>query len=252
MKRQIVTAISLSLCLPLTWAATHKTATHATPIPSSAVTITPLSNLTTDLDKMSYTLGYDVGHNFKSQGLEVNPAVVYQGLVDGLKDQKPLLTQDQMQQTVIEFQKKMTAKREAEFKALSDKNLSAGKSFLETNKSKPGIKVLSDGLQYKVEREGSGASPKEGDLVTVNYVGSFVDGKEFDSSYKRGKPAVFKLTTDLIPGWVEAMKMMKPGAKWMLYVPPSLGYGDRGIGPIGPNQTLIFQIELLSVKPDKG
>ena len=239
--KKVILALSLSLCIPATFAAKK----------TEPVKPTPVAKLNSDIDKMSYTLGYDIGKNFKTEGLDVNPAVVYQGLVDATSpDKKSLLTAEQMQQTVIDFQKKMTAKKEAEFKALSDKNGQASTDFLNKNKSQSGVKVLKDGLQYKIEKNGSGVSPKEGDLITVNYVGSFVDGKEFDNSYKRGKPAVFKLSNDLIPGWVEALKMMQPGSKWMLYVPPNLGYGERGIGPIGPNQALVFDIELVSVKPD--
>jgi FKBP-type peptidyl-prolyl cis-trans isomerase len=132
--------------------------------------------------------------------------------------------------------------------APADKSVAAGVAFLDANKGKPGVVVLPDGLQYKVVKEGSGAKPEDTDMVTVNYAGTLVDGTEFDSSYKRGEPATFPVN-GVIPGWTEALKLMKPGATWMLFIPASLAYGDAGAPPaIGPNQTLIFKVELLKVQ----
>lgn len=205
--------------------------------------------LKNDQDKVSYAIGLQMGQDFKQQGLSLNTAIFSQGLNDGMSGAAPQMTPQQIQDTLTNFRKQLIAKKQAEFKSASDGNKKQGDAFFAANKAKPGVITLPDGLQYKVLTEGKGAQPKEGDTITVNYSGKFLDGKEFDSSYKRGKPAVFTLSKDLIPAWVEALKLMKAGSTWEIYVPASLGYGDRGVGPIGPNQVLIFKIELLSVKP---
>lgn len=128
------------------------------------------------------------------------------------------------------------------------KNKQTGDAFLSSNKAKPGVVTLKDGLQYKVIKQGQGTTPKAEDTVTVNYAGTLIDGTEFDSSYKRGEPATFPVS-GVIPGWTEALQMMKPGSTWMLYIPSSLAYGEQGAPPnIGPNETLIFKVELLDVK----
>lgn len=207
--------------------------------------------LTTDKAKVSYIIGVDMGQNFKTQGIDIDPEVLVAGLTDGLAGNKPLLTQAEMQAALKDFQSKIVAKQKAAFEASSTANLKAGDAYLAQNKQQPGVVTLPSGLQYKVIKEGTGAMPKDGDKVTVNYAGSTIDGKEFDSSYKRNKPAEFVLSKDLIPGWVEAIKLMKTGAVWQVYIPASLGYGEKGIGPIGPNQTLVFKIELLGVTPAK-
>jgi FKBP-type peptidyl-prolyl cis-trans isomerase FklB len=130
---------------------------------------------------------------------------------------------------------------------MAEKNLSEGKAFLEENKKKEGVKTLSSGLQYKVLAEGFGKTPKAADNVTVNYKGTLINGAEFDNSYKRGQPATFKVN-GVIKGWTEALQLMNEGSKWQLFIPPELGYGDRGAGPVPPNSTLIFEVELISVK----
>lgn len=206
-------------------------------------------DLKTDQDKVSYAIGYQMGQDFKQQAIPVTAATLAQGFSDGFSSAKPQMTTQQMQDTLNSFRQKMIAQKQAEAKALSESNKKSGEKFLADNKKQAGIVTLADGLQYKVITEGKGAMPKEGDTITVNYSGKFVDGKEFDSSYQRGKAATFVLSKDLIPGWVEALKMMKAGSTWELYVPANLGYGERGVGPIGPNQVLIFKIELISSKP---
>jgi FKBP-type peptidyl-prolyl cis-trans isomerase FklB len=198
-------------------------------------------------DKVSYAIGVDIGSNFKKQNIDLNPDVLAKGVKDGLSGGKTMMDDKEMRDTLMNFQKELMAKRQAQMQEMVQKNKAEGETFLAENKKKPGIITLPDGLQYKIVKAGSGVSPTDTDSVTVNYEGTFPNGKEFDSSYKRGKPATFPVT-QVIPAWTEALKMMKPGAEWMIYVPASLGYGERGAGPIGPNQVLVFKIELISVQ----
>lgn len=198
-------------------------------------------------DKESYSLGYQFGQNLKAQGVEINLEVYTSGIQDALSGAQPSLNREEIHKTVAEFQKRVAAARQKELKAMAEKNLAQGKSFLEENKKKEGVKTLASGLQYKVLTEGSGKMPKATEQVTVNYQGTFIDGTEFDSSYKRGQPATFK-ADGVIKGWTEALQLMKEGSKWQLFVPPELGYGERGMGRIPPNSTLIFEVELVSVK----
>jgi FKBP-type peptidyl-prolyl cis-trans isomerase FklB len=139
------------------------------------------------------------------------------------------------------------AARQKEIKEIAERNLAAGKAFLEENKKKEGVKTLPSGLQYKVQTEGSGKTPKATDQVTVNYKGTLINGSEFDNSYKRGKPATFQVDK-VIRGWTEALQLMKEGSKWQLFIPSELGYGERGAGPVPPNSVLIFEVGLISVK----
>ena len=198
-------------------------------------------------DKESYSLGYLFGHSMKLQGVDINPEVYTSGMRDALGGMNPPLSQEEMQKTVSDLQQRVMAGRQKESKEVAGKNLAEGKAFLEENKKKEGVKTLASGLQYKVLIEGSGKTPKATDEVTVNYKGTFINGTEFDSSYKRGKPATFPVDK-VIRGWTEALQLMKEGSKWQLFIPPELAYGDRGAGPIPPNSTLIFEVELISVK----
>ncbi len=198
-------------------------------------------------DKESYSLGYQFGQSLKAQGLDINLEAYKSGIQDALSGSKPQLSQEEMRQTVAELQKRFIAAREKELKEMSVKNLAAGKAFLEENKKKEGVKTLPSGLQYKVLAEGSGKTPQATDSVTVNYSGTFINGAEFDSSFKREKPLTFQVD-GVIRGWTEALKLMKEGSKWQLFIPPELGYGERGGGPVPPNSTLIFEVELISVK----
>jgi FKBP-type peptidyl-prolyl cis-trans isomerase FklB len=198
-------------------------------------------------DKESYSLGYQFGQSVKHQGLDIKLELYTSGIRDALSGSKPQLSQEEMQQTISELQKRFIAAREKEIKEISARNLAEGKAFLEENKKKEGIKTLPSGLQYKVLTEGSGKTPKAADNVTVNYKGTFINGSEFDSSYKRGKPTTFQVDK-VVKGWTEALQLMKEGSKWELFIPPELGYGDRGGGPVPPNSTLIFEVELISVK----
>ena len=199
-------------------------------------------------DKLSYTLGVDLGQNFKKQSVAINPDMMVQGLKDAIAGSTLQMSDKDMQDTLTAFQKDLVAKRVVAFNVLKDKNAQEGTTFLAANKTKPGVVTLADGLQYKVVTPGTGAMPTDTDTVTVNYTGTFIDGTEFDSSYKRGKPVTFPLN-QMIPGWIEALKLMKVGSSWEIYVPSNLAYGDRGAPPlIGPNKTLIFKVNLMDSK----
>lgn len=206
----------------------------------------PAASTMNNTDKISYSIGVDIGHNFKNQEIALNPQMMAQGVKDATTGDKTLMTPKEMQDTLAGFQKELISKRETQLQQIGQKNKAASDAFLAENKTKPGVVTLPDGLQYKIIKEGTGKSPTQNDSVMVNYEGTFIDGKVFDSSYTRGKPVTFPVS-QVIPGWTEALKMMKPGAEWMVYVPSTLGYGDRGVGPIGPNQALVFKIELLNI-----
>lgn len=204
--------------------------------------------LTTDEQKFSYAIGFQIGQNLKSQGLDkVDIKALSLAISDVLKDQKLKLSMDEMQQAFQSMQKKMLADRDAK----GEKAKVAGEKFLAENKSKPGIKTLDNGIQYKVISEGKGDKPKATDTVVAHYRGTLINGTEFDSSYKRGEPATFPLT-GVIKGWQEVLPMMAIGSKWQVFIPSELAYGARGAGAnIGPNETLIFDIELVEIKKDK-
>jgi FKBP-type peptidyl-prolyl cis-trans isomerase FklB len=196
---------------------------------------------------MSYIIGMDIGTNLKKQSIDIDPAFLARGIKDALAGGKPLLTEQEIQETMGIFQKEMMAKQQA----MANKNKKEGEAFLNENKKKEGIKTLPSGLQYKVIKEGTGKKPKLTDTVTAHYRGTLIDGTEFDTSYKRGQPANFQVS-GVIPGWTEALQLMGEGAKWQLYVPTNLAYGERGGGGlIGPNATLIFEVELISVQEKK-
>lgn len=198
-------------------------------------------------DKISYIIGMDIGGNLKKQSIEVDPDLLMRGLKDGLTGNKPLMEQAEMQSVMNAFKQDMAKKMAEDTKKKAEKNKKEGEAFLEENKKKEGVKVTASGLQYKVITEGAGKTPKENDSVTVNYRGTFVDGTEFDSSYKRGQPATFPVK-GVIKGWTEALQLMKEGSKWQLFIPSQLAYGESAPPQIGPNATLIFEVELISVK----
>jgi len=206
--------------------------------------------LSSQQDKLSYSFGQNIGNSLKQQKIELNLDLLMKGIQDAIADKKSLLTPEEMANVLKEFQKERFAKLAEERKALAETNLKEGETFLTANKAKEGVVTLPSGLQYKVVTQGTGKTPKATDQVTTHYRGTLIDGTEFDSSYKRGKPASFAVN-QVIPGWTEALQLMKEGDKWQLVVPAKLGYGDRGVpgGKIGPNATLIFDIELISVNP---
>jgi len=199
---------------------------------------------TSQKDRISYAIGTQIGNSLKAQGLsDIDPKVLGQAISDVLGGHKLRVSEKDMQAAMQAFQQQKLAEREAQGKA----NKKAGDKFLAANKKKKGVKVTKDGIQYEIIKEGTGKQPKPTDTVTVNYVGTLVNGTVFDSSIKRHKPATFPVN-GVIKGWKEILPMMKVGAKWKVAIPPELGYGEHGMGPIGPNETLIFEIELLSIK----
>jgi FKBP-type peptidyl-prolyl cis-trans isomerase FklB len=204
--------------------------------------------LKTKKDKVSYAIGMDIGKNLKKQPIEINPEALSQGLRDSLTDEKTLMTDQEYSDTMNAFRTEMTQKQTEQMKEISDRNKKDGEKFLAENRKKEGVVTTESGLQYKIVTEGTGASPKSTDTVTVHYKGTLIDGKEFDSSHKRGQPATFPVN-GVIKGWTEALQLMKTGAKWQLFIPSELAYGERGAGRnIGPNSTLIFDVELISIK----
>lgn len=205
-------------------------------------------SLKTSKEKISYAIGAQIGADMKRQAVDIDPDTLAKGVRDGFRGSKMLLTDQEMREAIGGLQQKMAAKQAEKIRELGAKNKQAGSAFLAENKKKEGVKVLPSGLQYKVIKEGTGKTPKADDTVTVNYRGTLVDGTEFDSSYKRGEPASFPVK-GVIKGWTEALQLMKVGSKWQLFIPPELAYGEQGAGRvIGPNSTLIFEVELLSIK----
>jgi len=202
-------------------------------------------------EKLSYVIGIDIGKALQKQGVPIDPDLVAKGIKDGVLGGKLLMTDQEIQETMKAFQKEMRAKQEEANKQLGEKNKKEGEIFLAQNKTKEGVKTLPSGLQYKVVKAGTGKKPKATDTAVTHYKGTLLDGTEFDSSYKRNQPATFKVN-GVIRGWTEALQLMEEGAKWILYVPAALAYGDRGAGQqIGPNATLIFEVELISIQEQK-
>jgi FKBP-type peptidyl-prolyl cis-trans isomerase len=203
--------------------------------------------LKTPKEKLSYIIGVQIGNDLKSQSIDVDPALVNRGLQDSIMGNKLLIGDQEAKDIIAAYQKERAEKMAEERKKLGEKNKQEGAAFLAENKKKEGIKTLPSGLQYKVIKEGTGKTPKATDTVVTQYKGALINGTEFDSSYKRGEPATFPVN-GVIRGWTEALQLMKEGSKWQIVVPPELAYGEQGAGPIGPNATLIFEVELVSVK----
>jgi len=207
--------------------------------------------LTTKKQKFSYALGMSigtqVGGNLKKQSVEVDPDLVSQGMKDALSGAKPRLTQEEAQGVLTETQNEVRKEQQEKMQEVSGKNKTEGVAFLAANKSKEGVVTLPDGLQYKILTAGTGPKPTASDSVVCNYRGTLINGTEFDSSYKRGQPATFGVG-QVIKGWTEALQLMPVGSKWQLFIPSSLAYAERGAGAeIGPDATLIFEVELLSI-----
>jgi len=197
-------------------------------------------------DRVSYSVGYQMGGDFKRQGQEISPEMVVRGAQDALSGAAPALSEEEMRNTLVVLKQRILAAQQEERERVSRESAAAGSAFLAENAKKEGVVSLPSGLQYKVLTEGSGEPPKETDNVTVHYRGTLVDGTEFDSSYSRGQPATFPLNK-VIKGWTEGVQLMKPGAKYQFFIPSTLAYGPQGGGPIPPNSTLIFEVELISV-----
>jgi FKBP-type peptidyl-prolyl cis-trans isomerase FklB len=198
-------------------------------------------------DRESYSLGYQFGQSLKVQGVDINLQVYKSGIQDGLGGKEPQMTPEEIRATMTNLQQRLVAAQQKTRREVAAKNLSESKTFLAENKNKEGIQTLPSGLEYKVVTEGSGKMPKPEDTVKVHYKGTLIDGTEFDSSYRRGEPSTFKVK-GVIKGWTEALQLMKEGSKWQLFIPPELGYGERGAGPVPPNSTLIFEVELLAIQ----
>ncbi|MEO5572991.1 MAG: FKBP-type peptidyl-prolyl cis-trans isomerase [Gammaproteobacteria bacterium] len=209
------------------------------------------STLSTQKQKLSYFIGFQVGQSFKQQGLDVDVDIVSAGIKDVLTNAKPKMTMEEMKATVEILQKDAATKTAAlaeTNKAAGATNKKEGVAFLEANKKKEGVVTLPSGLQYKVITQGKGKKPKATDTVVVNYRGTLINGKEFDSSYKRGEPATFPVN-GVIKGWQEILPLMQEGSKYQVVIPSDLAYGPQGTGgDIGPDATLLFDVELMSIK----
>ncbi len=205
-------------------------------------------SLGTQKEKISYGIGVGVARNLKMQEIQVDLDAVMQGMKDTLSGGKLLITETDLQKTMTDFQSGLTQKQLQARQAEAEKNKKEGEVFLAANAAKQGVVTLPSGLQYKILKAGDGRKPTAADAVECHYRGYLIDGTEFDSSYQRGTPSTFKVT-GVIPGWTEALKLMPVGSKWQLFVPSQLAYGAAGAGrTIGPNATLVFEVQLLAVK----
>jgi len=200
--------------------------------------------LKTDADRVNYSLGYQIGSDVKGQANALNPQIVVKGMEDATSGAPPLMSAEEIRSSLTEFKRQILAKAQEQEKQALSKAEEEGKAFLAENAKKDGVVTLPSGLQYKVIEPGMGKSPGHQDKVTVDYKGTFIDGSEFDSSYKRGKPVTFPVH-GVIPGWVEGLQLMKEGAHWELFVPPELAYGNRGKMA---GRTLIFDVKLESIE----
>lgn len=228
-------------------------ATPQAPEPKAQPSPSSQSPFKTTKEKASYALGMNVGSSLQRQSVDIDPDVFEKGLKDAMSGGKTLLTEEEARAALMELQNDVRAKQEEKTKLALENNKKEGDAFLAANKTKEGVVTLPSGLQYKILKQGTGPKPTAGDTVECNYRGTLINGTEFDSSYKRGQPATFPVS-GVIKGWTEALQLMPVGSKWQLFIPPNLAYGERGTpgGEIGPNATLIFEVELLSIQPKPG
>lgn len=235
MKTLSVLIISAFLCVPNLWAQQQT------------------APLKTEKDKESYVIGLNLGADMKRRSVEdLNFDMLIQGIRDAYSGGNKLLTEEEQNQIWAAFQKSLAEKQKVNTMKTAEENKKKGDAFLAENKNKEGVVTTASGLQYKVLRAGKGAKPKLEDTVTTHYRGTLLDGTEFDSSYRRNEPVSFKLS-GVIPGWTEALQLMETGSKWQLFIPADLAYGTKGAGGlIGPNETLIFEVELISIQPAAG
>ena len=266
MQKQLVAAANLltvGLLLIATAIAQQTPASTSKAKPAAAATATSntqaatpataagSSPLATEKDKRSYAIGMNIGESLKMDNMDLDPNILTQALKDAMTGGKLLLTDAESKEIITRLRAEVMAKRQAEIQQKGEANKAAGQQFLAANKSKEGVVALPSGLQYKILKEGTGPKPTSTDTVVCNYRGTLIDGTEFDSSYKRGEPATFPVN-GVIKGWTEALQLMPVGSKWQLYIPSDLAYGERGAGAdIAPNSTLIFDVELLSIKDQK-
>jgi len=207
--------------------------------------------LKTPKDKASYAIGVNIGKGLHRDSVDVDPAILMRGLRDALSGGKTQMTDDEVKAAMVALQADLRKKTEAKMAIEGEANKNAGDAFLAANKAKEGVTALPDGLQYKILQTGTGPKPTAADTVVCNYKGTLLDGTEFDSSYKRGQPATFPVG-QVIKGWTEVLQLMPVGSKWEVFIPSDLAYGPQGPrqgGPIGPNATLVFEIELMSIQP---
>ncbi|OGS21192.1 MAG: hypothetical protein A3J83_07130 [Elusimicrobia bacterium RIFOXYA2_FULL_40_6] len=233
-------------------AAAKKKADKAAKTENKADNTVTSTLLETPKDKVSYTIGWDIGNTLKKQFIDVDTNILLMGIEGAINKYDKLLTDEEMQQVMTDLRTEMQAKRADAQARQGETNRKEGEAFLAKNKLNKDVKVTASGLQYKVIVNGKGPKPKSSDTVQVHYAGTLIDGTEFDSSYKRGFPTTFPVT-GVIPGWTEALQLMKVGSKWQLFIPSNIAYGERGAGEnIGPNAALIFTVELLSIQePEK-
>jgi FKBP-type peptidyl-prolyl cis-trans isomerase FklB len=230
--------------------ATKSSASKAAPAKSATASAkgAPVTTLKTQKDKFSYALGLNLGTSLHKQSVDVDPNIVAQGLKAALAGGKTLMTPEEAQAALTAVQNDLRQKQQEKMKVAGEANKKEGEAFLAANKSKEGVVTLPSGLQYKILTAGTGPKPTAADTVVCNYRGTLINGKEFDSSYKRGQPATFPVG-GVIKGWTEALQLMPVGSKWQLFIPSNLAYGDRGAGgDIGPDATLIFEVELISIQ----
>ena len=226
-----------------------KTGQGSTAAKKAGTTAAPVA-LTTQKQKASYAIGANIGKGLKRDGVDIDPALIQRGIKDAITGGKMALTDDEIKAALTALSADLKKKADAEMAAAGETNKKEGDAFLAANKTKDGVQTLPDGLQYKILTPGDGPKPTPSDTVVANYKGTLINGTEFDSSYKRGQPATFPVG-QVIKGWTEILQLMPVGSKWEVYIPSDLAYGPQGPGrgPIGPNQTLIFEIELVSIQP---
>ena len=228
-------------------APTAKSTPTAKPNSATAAKSAQPMKLTTQKDKLSYAIGMNMGQGMKRDSLDLDPSIVLQGFKDASAG-KTLMTDEDMKVVLTNLRDELAKKQQAEAQRLGQINKQAGQQFFAANKAKEGVVTLPSGLQYKILKEGTGPKPAASDTVVCEYRGTLLDGTEFDSSYKRGKPADFPVDK-VIKGWTEALQLMPVGSKWQLFVPSDLAYGERTVSAeIGPNSTLIFEVDLLSIQ----
>jgi FKBP-type peptidyl-prolyl cis-trans isomerase len=247
MKLRHITALTLSLLFTQVSADSVGEAKTESAAPVAAPA-TKTEALTNPVDKLSYSFGQNIGNSLKRQETDINLDMIFKGIKDVLSGSTQLLTEQESMEVIRAFQQEKRAKQEETRKKQGEENAKVGEKFLAENKGKEGVVTLPSGLQYKVITAGKGKTPSIKDTVKTHYRGTLIDGTEFDSSYSRGEPAVFPVNR-VIAGWTEALQLMKEGDKWQLFIPSKLAYGENGAGgKIGPNATLVFDIELLSIE----
>ncbi len=248
-------ALALVACKPIDKDAAKGDAKADTAADAKAGETDKIAGLPTEKEQVSYMIGMDIGKSLKPMKEEVDMATLKRAIDDTFNDKKLLLDEKQAAKVMETFAQKMQAKqqeemakKQAEMEAKGKLNLEEGAKFLAENGKKPGVTTTASGLQYQVITAGKGAKPKASDSVSVHYAGTLLDGTEFDSSYKRNEPAQFVLSS-VVPGWTEALQLMPVGSKYKLWIPAKLGYGEQGTpgGPIPPNSTLVFEVELLDI-----